>query len=141
MCSVNARWVAFTSVHWYKATSETYNTPATLLEEDPIRKEMANLEEIVRVSNRWGRGGCSRPDAAQLNRVNRGGGRGGGGGCALHGSPERFSEQESYIWTQKQLCARQQHASEAAADLMPHATKEFAVAALYGSPHRLLSFC
>jgi hypothetical protein len=39
-----------TSVHWYKATSETYNTPVTLLDEDPIRREMVNLKEIVRVS-------------------------------------------------------------------------------------------
>jgi diaminopimelate decarboxylase len=38
------------SVHWYKATSETFNTPVTLLDEDPIRKEMTNLREIVRVS-------------------------------------------------------------------------------------------
>jgi diaminopimelate decarboxylase len=46
----NGKWVEMTSVHWYKATSETYNTPVTLLDEDPIRREMANLKEIVRVS-------------------------------------------------------------------------------------------
>lgn len=48
-----SRWVELTSVHWYKATAETYNTAATLLDEEPIRREMANLRELVRVSNRW----------------------------------------------------------------------------------------
>jgi hypothetical protein len=38
------------SVHWYKATSQVVNTPVTLLDEDPIRREMTNLREIVRVS-------------------------------------------------------------------------------------------
>ncbi|WIA23785.1 hypothetical protein OEZ85_013468 [Tetradesmus obliquus] len=46
----NGKWVEMTSVHWYKATSETFNTPVTLLDEVPIRKEMTNLKEIVRVS-------------------------------------------------------------------------------------------
>jgi hypothetical protein len=41
-----------TSVHWYKATAETPNTAATLLDEGPIRSEMANLKELVKVSNR-----------------------------------------------------------------------------------------
>jgi hypothetical protein len=41
-----------TSVHWYKATAEVYNTAATLLDEEPIRREMENLKELVRVSNR-----------------------------------------------------------------------------------------
>jgi hypothetical protein len=44
--------VELTSVHWYKATAETFNTAATLLDEEPIRREMANLKELVRVSNK-----------------------------------------------------------------------------------------
>ena len=40
------------TVHWYKATSETYNTAASLLEEEPIRREAANLKELVKVSNK-----------------------------------------------------------------------------------------
>eukprot|EP00775_Hariotina_reticulata_P005367 gene5367-5602_t len=51
----SGRWLNMTSVHWYKATSETINTPVTLLDEAPIRKEMINLAEIVRVSNSYGK--------------------------------------------------------------------------------------
>ncbi|KIY91271.1 hypothetical protein MNEG_16693 [Monoraphidium neglectum] len=43
------KWVDMTTVHWYKATKETYNTATTLLDESPIRKEMANLKELVKV--------------------------------------------------------------------------------------------
>jgi hypothetical protein len=53
LCRIGSvRFVETTSVHWYKATSETFNTAATLLDEEPIRKEMANLRELVKVSNR-----------------------------------------------------------------------------------------
>lgn len=48
----NGRYVEMTSVHWYKATSETFHTAESLLDEDPIRKEMDNLKTIVNVSNR-----------------------------------------------------------------------------------------
>jgi hypothetical protein len=41
-----------TSVHWYKATAEKDTTPASLLDEAPIRAEMDNLKKIVEVSNR-----------------------------------------------------------------------------------------
>eukprot|EP00878_Enallax_costatus_P017264 GHUV01018129.1.p1 GENE.GHUV01018129.1~~GHUV01018129.1.p1 ORF type:complete len:450 (+),score=80.81 GHUV01018129.1:440-1789(+) len=51
----NGKYVLFTSVHWYKATSETYNTAVTLLDEDPIRQEMTNLKKIVEVSNGYGK--------------------------------------------------------------------------------------
>lgn len=43
-----------TTVHWYKATKETYNTPSTLLEEAPIRQEMDNLRAIVQTSQGYG---------------------------------------------------------------------------------------
>jgi hypothetical protein len=49
---MNARWVSMTTVHWYKATSETFNTPQSLLDEDPIRLEMDNLAQLVKVSNK-----------------------------------------------------------------------------------------
>lgn len=52
-CRTNAKWVEMTSVHWYKATAEKDNTPATLLEEDQIRSEMENFKKIVEVSNRY----------------------------------------------------------------------------------------
>jgi len=58
-----------TSVHWYKATSETFNTAASLLDEAPIRKEMINLAEIVRVSNRWASGGLSLMQAQQTSAM------------------------------------------------------------------------
>jgi diaminopimelate decarboxylase len=51
-CRTNAKWVEMTSVHWYKATAEKDNTPATLLDEDQIRSEMENFKKIVEVSNR-----------------------------------------------------------------------------------------
>lgn len=59
-----------TSVHWYKATSEAFNTPVTLLEEDQIRKEMTNLAEIVRVSNRYHTtGSSSRADESEASAL------------------------------------------------------------------------
>ncbi len=42
------------TIHWYKATKETYNTAATLLDEGPIRKEMDNLKKLVQVGRRPG---------------------------------------------------------------------------------------
>lgn len=50
-CRTNGKYVLFTSVHWYKATSETFNTAVTLLDEDPIRQEMTNFKKIVEISN------------------------------------------------------------------------------------------
>jgi hypothetical protein len=41
-----------TSIHWYKATRETFNTAASLLDEDIIRLEMSNLAQLVKVSNK-----------------------------------------------------------------------------------------
>ncbi|GBF91995.1 hypothetical protein Rsub_04719 [Raphidocelis subcapitata] len=52
---VNAKYVGLVTLHWYKATKETYNTPATLMEEAPIRKEADNLRELVRVSRGFGK--------------------------------------------------------------------------------------
>lgn len=49
-----ASFVNLTTVHWYKATKETYNTPTTLLEEPPIRKEMDNLRALVQTSQSFG---------------------------------------------------------------------------------------
>lgn len=43
-----------TTLHWYKATKETYNTPTTLLEEAPIRREMDNLRALVQTSQSYG---------------------------------------------------------------------------------------
>lgn len=47
--SAGQKWLNLTTVHWYKATRETYNTASTLLDEEPIKKEMANLRELVKV--------------------------------------------------------------------------------------------
>jgi hypothetical protein len=38
-----------------QATKEAENTAVTLLDEAPIRKEMSNLKELVRVSRSWGK--------------------------------------------------------------------------------------
>lgn len=54
VCSQSGSFVNLTTVHWYKATKETYNTPTTLLEEAPIRKEMDNLRAIVQTSQGYG---------------------------------------------------------------------------------------
>ncbi|KAF6263669.1 hypothetical protein COO60DRAFT_1698710 [Scenedesmus sp. NREL 46B-D3] len=51
---VSNRFVRMTTVHWYKATRETYNTPVTLLEEAPMRKEMDNLRALVQTSKGYG---------------------------------------------------------------------------------------
>lgn len=53
-CSVNQKVLKVTTLHWYKATRETYNTPVTLLEEAPIRKEMDNLRALVQTSAGFG---------------------------------------------------------------------------------------
>lgn len=41
------RWLKLVTVHWYKTTSQTFTTPETLLDEEPIRKDMANLKLLV----------------------------------------------------------------------------------------------
>jgi hypothetical protein len=40
------------TVHWYKARREDQNTVQTLLEEGPVRTEMANLRKLVEISRR-----------------------------------------------------------------------------------------
>lgn len=52
---VNSKYVGLVTVHWYKAKKETPNTPTTLLEEAPMRKEADNLKELVRVSRTFGK--------------------------------------------------------------------------------------
>eukprot|EP00878_Enallax_costatus_P009834 GHUV01010268.1.p1 GENE.GHUV01010268.1~~GHUV01010268.1.p1 ORF type:complete len:631 (+),score=180.97 GHUV01010268.1:56-1948(+) len=47
-------FVNLTTLHWYKATKESYNTPTTLLEEAPIRQEMNNLRALVQTSQGFG---------------------------------------------------------------------------------------
>jgi hypothetical protein len=43
------------TVHWYKATKETPNTPESLLDEGPVRVEMDNLKQLVQVANSFGK--------------------------------------------------------------------------------------
>lgn len=50
-----ASYVSLVTVHWYKATKETPNTPASLLDEGPIRVEMDNLRQLVQVANGFGK--------------------------------------------------------------------------------------
>lgn len=54
-CSNAARYVSLVTVHWYKATKEVPNTPESLLEEAPIRREMDNLKQLVQVANSFGK--------------------------------------------------------------------------------------
>jgi len=54
-CSMNSKFLEMVTVHWYKATKESYNTPVTLLDEAPIRKEMDNLRALVQTSNSYGK--------------------------------------------------------------------------------------
>lgn len=49
---VNYQWMNLVTVHWYKATKETPNTVTTLLDEGPIRDEMANLQKLVAISRK-----------------------------------------------------------------------------------------
>lgn len=42
-------------MHWYKAQKEAPNTPASLLDEAPIRTEMDNLRQLVQVANSFGK--------------------------------------------------------------------------------------
>lgn len=51
----SAKYLELVTVHWYKAQKEAYNTPVTLLEEAPIRKEMDNLRALVGVANSFGK--------------------------------------------------------------------------------------
>jgi hypothetical protein len=50
-----AAYVSMVTVHWYKATKETPNTPQSLLEEGPVRAEMDNLRQLVQVANSFGK--------------------------------------------------------------------------------------
>jgi hypothetical protein len=47
--------VSVVTVHWYKATKETSTTPASLLDEGPVRVEMDNLRQLVQVANSFGK--------------------------------------------------------------------------------------
>ena len=40
------------TVHWYKSTKETYNTPQSLLEEAPLRQDMNRLKALVAIAKR-----------------------------------------------------------------------------------------
>jgi len=51
----HGRWVDLATVHWYKATSEQGGTAESLLDEGPVREEMANLRELVRVAGKHGK--------------------------------------------------------------------------------------
>lgn len=48
----HGRWVDLATVHWYKATSETDNTAETLMDEAPVREEMKNFRELVKIANK-----------------------------------------------------------------------------------------
>jgi hypothetical protein len=50
-----ANYVSVVTVHWYKATKETPNTPTSLLDEGPVRVEMDNLRQLVQVANSFGK--------------------------------------------------------------------------------------
>lgn len=52
VCRPNWRWLGLTTVHWYKAAREQGDTVETLLEEAPLRSEMANLKALVDVSKK-----------------------------------------------------------------------------------------
>jgi hypothetical protein len=41
-----------TTLHWYKATRENGDTVQALLDEAPLRSEMANLKQLVDVSKK-----------------------------------------------------------------------------------------
>lgn len=47
--------MSLVTVHWYKATKEAPNTPATLLDEGPLRAEADNLRQLVQVANSYGK--------------------------------------------------------------------------------------
>jgi hypothetical protein len=51
-CRPNWRWLNLTTLHWYKATRENGDTVQTLLDEAPLRSEMANLKQLVDVSKK-----------------------------------------------------------------------------------------
>ncbi|KAI8467768.1 MAG: hypothetical protein J3K34DRAFT_480182 [Monoraphidium minutum] len=53
--NVNGKYVGLVTVHWYKATMETPNTAVTLLDDAPMRKEMANLKTLVGVAQKYGK--------------------------------------------------------------------------------------
>lgn len=46
----NQIFLNLVTVHWYKDTAETYNTPQTLLDEGPLRTDMAFLRQTVQIS-------------------------------------------------------------------------------------------
>lgn len=50
-----ANYVSVVTVHWYKATKETPNSPSSLLDDGPVRVEMDNLRQLVQVANSFGK--------------------------------------------------------------------------------------
>jgi hypothetical protein len=53
--NVNAAYVGLVTLHWYKATMETENDATTLLDDGPVKKEMANLKALVGVAAKYGK--------------------------------------------------------------------------------------
>lgn len=51
----HGRWVDLATVHWYKDTAETFNTAETLMDEGPVRAEMANFRELVKIADKHGK--------------------------------------------------------------------------------------
>jgi hypothetical protein len=49
---VNYPYINLVTVHWYKARREDENTVQSLLDEGPVRTEMANLRRLVEISRR-----------------------------------------------------------------------------------------
>ncbi|KAF6257756.1 glycoside hydrolase superfamily [Scenedesmus sp. NREL 46B-D3] len=52
---VNYPYLNLVTVHWYKARREDRNTVQSLLDEGPVRTEMANLRRLVEISRRYGK--------------------------------------------------------------------------------------
>lgn len=65
----HGRWIDLATVHWYKATSQEDNTAESLMDEGPVRREMQNFRELVRVAAKHG-----KPlRAAEMNTISNSG--------------------------------------------------------------------
>jgi hypothetical protein len=51
----HGRWIDLATVHWYKATSQEFNTAETLMDEAPVRREMQNFRELVKIAAKHGK--------------------------------------------------------------------------------------
>ena len=49
--SLNNRWLNLVTVHWYHSRRETISSTSALLDEAPLRADMASLRELVKVAN------------------------------------------------------------------------------------------